>query len=704
MADMSKMSDDELRAIVAGKTLAARDMSKMSDDELRSIAYRQPEPPVGVTIHRGNGVSEVYKGGGKYEPTTMPESRARAVRDVNGRMSDIAEAPLRGIPYAGAFVPRAAAGIKSFMQGTPYADELTAEQAKAKTYDADYPIESTAGQVAGGLVSTLLGAQYLPAAGMLLGVGAKTLPGAIARGGVAGALQGAAQGAGNTEDLTSGKAMTDAGKGMAFGGALGSSIPAALGVAGQGINRMVGNAGDMLSSAAAPTVRYLRENMMDPAKLAVQKRLAAALGPEGMLADVGQEWKGIAQGASARPGSREIVVDPLKARDADKSARMLGTVTTELGGDVIPSEVKKQVRAAQDALSPEYTAVFANAKAVDMKPLADKLGALAVDKRGPTQKAAEDVLGMLYVKGTKELDPNPKTLHEIRKEIDGMMGVEPNRAVKTVLAEARKAIDEELAAKVPGIKPIDAKYAAASRELDAFKTGQKAFDTGRENVVRPSELAGQQSSFAQPAGTAPGPPTSAGIDRLSEGARSEIHRLLGTNSNDVAKLNNLLKGEGDWNRDKLRLLFGQNKADKVLSVLDAERQMEGTFREVVGGSQTGVKTGFNAYLDKIASGRTIPTDTTATGAISRGVQNTVNMFSKGQGEATAERVAKELARLSVATGASRDDIIDALMKRGVRANRLEQLYSATGGASGTLSPLAQALSGSYADPRSRQSK
>nr|WP_244612335.1 hypothetical protein [Brucella sp. 10RB9215] len=77
--------------------------------------------------------------------------------------------------------------------------------------------------------------------------------------------------------------------------------------------------------------------------------------------------------------------------------------------------------------------------------------------------------------------------------------------------------------------------------------------------------------------------------RMKQAARADIDRQVGTKANDVVALKNVLKGEGDWNRDRIGMLFGQERADKALSLLDREARFANTNNDVTGNSFTAAR-------------------------------------------------------------------------------------------------------------------
>jgi hypothetical protein len=295
---------------------------------------------------------------------------------------------------------------------------------------------------------------------------------------------------------------------------------------------------------------------------------------------------------------------------------------------------------------------------------------------------------MLNVPGTDQLDPNPSALFQTRQAIDGILATEQNPQAIRQLTMARQNVDRELARAVPGVKDIDAQFQELARQREALQRGSQVLDTGK-TAVRPGELAQEMADNANPAGTLVGP--SASNVRLREGARAEIDRIVGTNSNDVAKLNQVLKSEGDWNRDKLRTLFGQDRADRLFNVLDRERVFENTFRRTTGNSETASRQSFGKLLDAIATPARPDASRTMFGTVVELGKKGVDRVRGAQGEEQAARIAKALARVSVSEGPQADALIQALMTRSGRAQTNKAIFGASGAAGPQMSPILEAI-------------
>jgi hypothetical protein len=232
-----------------------------------------------------------------------------------------------------------------------------------------------------------------------------------------------------------------------------------------------------------------------------------------------------------------------------------------------------------------------------------------------------------------------------------------------------------LARAVPGIKDVDAQFAELARQNTALTRGQQVLESGR-TAPRPQEVAQEVAQGALPQGNQIGP--SAVPLRLRQGARAEIDRVVGTNANDPAAMQRLVKAEGDWNRDRLRTVFGQKNADAALDAIDRETRFYRTSNRVTSGSDTAMANRFGDFLDEAARPATIPTDTTVAGALLRGGQKVGQKVLGSNAEARAARFAQDLGRLSVAQGDARDRIVSALLDTAQRRRSLDAINSVSG--------------------------
>lgn len=304
------------------------------------------------------------------------------------------------------------------------------------------------------------------------------------------------------------------------------------------------------------------------------------IGPDAVLADLGPNLRAQAAAVSAQPGaqSADALIDTMSARKAGASQRVREGLDEAIGPAPIPSQLQADIRAAKRIVGPEYDRVLATAPPIDLTDLAEVLENRAAGRRGPAQAALRDVRSMLNG-ADGELETSAAVLHQIREAVDGLLESPPDNKTRMVLRAARDDINELLTEAVPDIQAIDSKYRELSRQSEAVDRGQVVLDSNR-SAPRPSELADEMQAGALPEGVLVGP--SGAAFRLSQGTRAEIDRIVGTNIDDRSALARILKGEGDWNRERLVTVYGPDRGERLFRLLDNEARMADTENAVLG--------------------------------------------------------------------------------------------------------------------------
>lgn len=390
------------------------------------------------------------------------------------------------------------------------------------------------------------------------------------------------------------------------------------------------------------------------------------LGPEGMVADLGPNFQGQTGALANLPGpANQTIRTALEERNAGANAR-LGTSIDQLGPRVIPSQVEEGIAGSQRAVGEQYGPVMQNARAVNSEALANRLDAAMANTRGPAQQALQRVRGYLNIPGADVLDPNPQAVFATRQAIDGLLAGEQNPQVIRQLTMARQEVDDLLAQAAPGIKDVDAQYAELARQGEAITEGQRVLDSGR-TAPRPEELTARLTEGAQPQGTAIGP--SAVPLRISQGARADIDRIVGNNQNDIVAINRMIKGEGDWNRAKLASLFGEDRANQLLRVLENERLFADTRNFATGNSLSANRLQYQKAYGGSDARMTIP-EYYGTGGILGAIRGTgVKAVSKVVDALMGSRQqASNAQQANLLTG--REEVVDALIQSQLRGNRL----------------------------------
>lgn len=565
MATIEQLSSALRNAHAAGNVDAARRLAK-AIKAMRAAGPQQQHPEFDGSNIPG------------YDPATgevdrsAPRPRVPTALDPAGAF---ALGGPEGVPVVGpalnAIVKGGAAAAVTPFSGQSFMENYEDMGRIQEDVREKNPISTTAGNVTGAVAGTLPMIAAAPSAFGLTqsGMLAKSL--ASAGGGTL--LSGA------DSAVRSGGDPWETAKGAGFGFGAGLLSPAAAALFGKGVSTVY----DKVKNS-----QIAKQLNMDPRAWALFRKAAERdgltvddavarlddLGEHGMPVDLGPNLQMQGGALAAMPGRQQAIMkDAVAARERGTNLRIRDDLDDVIGKPPVPSKVIADIEAGQKALQPRYKEVFRDASPVDSSQVAKYLDKEIKFLRGGAQKEVRDIRNMLNKVGTDELETNPGVIHQIRMAIDGKLETEADSYVINTLATARQTMDDLLRATVPRIKEVDAQFAELARQKEAIQRGQQVLASGRE-APRPIELADEVQSGALPQGEMIGP--SAVPMRLSQGARAEIERLVGTTANNRVKLRDLIKGEGSWNRERLATLFGQDKADDILRIVEREKQFYDT--------------------------------------------------------------------------------------------------------------------------------
>ncbi|NDB70416.1 MAG: hypothetical protein EB015_20900, partial [Methylocystaceae bacterium] len=205
---------------------------------------------------------------------------------------------------------------------------------------------------------------------------------------------------------------------------------------------------------------------------------------------------------------------------------------------------------------------------------------------GNQRRALEHTREMLTVPGNngmRVVKDNAHNLHAIKQELDNViqydqpgLGVPAgalNRQQGT-LRLLRGQLNNILETQVPGYAEANRASSSLASRQEAVQRGTQALDSGK-TAMTPERL-NQEYATMEPGERA----------AFAKGTRGEIDRILDTRANDVVAGKNVIKGEGDWNRDRLATIFGQEPTDNVINSIDREIKFRDTHNKVVENSQT----------------------------------------------------------------------------------------------------------------------
>ncbi len=659
-------------------TLTVNGVKVKVDDSFKTLSPEEQEATVNEIAAqiaaRGKGNAPARSGGADGAMRAV----ARGTLGIGSYLDELDAATNATLaPLVDPFLPDSYEKLPGETWGERYDQALNIQRRKDDEYDTDNPKLSTGLQIAGGVGSAGALLRAAPVIGnyALGNTGASTgarAVSALAAGGGTGAVQGFGAGEGGV----SGRAK-QAGREMAIGAGTGvAMLPVAAGankLASTLARKILGESNDALSTVTDQARRYVVDELSDPAKIGRYRESLEQLGPQAMLADVSPEWLGVARGAAARPGTRGMIVDPLNERSAMANTRLRGDVADNLGPDPVPSRVDRALAGDQDQVRRRYGPLMAERSNYDFTPITDTLDDEIQRLRGPAQRQLRNVRQMLNVNGQDMVTTDPAIAFETRQAIDGILETEQNTKVISALTEARQMIDDGLRASVPRIKEVDGQFAEIARQRDALGEGRSILNNGA-TAMRPSELDDALRQGALPQGEMVGP---SGVPlRMQQSSLGEIYRAIGTEANDLNALRKTVRGEGDWNREKLGMLFGQDRADNVLNSIDRENVFADTATRVTRQSDTAMGARFGEFLDEVSKGQEIPSDATLTGTAAKLFKSIMKRVVQGNAETNAGKLAEDIGRLSVATGSTRDQIVEAILRRGEK-NVIDQQRAST---------------------------
>lgn len=587
--------------------------------------------------------------GGMMEAAAPQMGYGDQMKNV-GRVLDNG-ARLAGNALSFGMADRIAGGMDAVTGAAPSYDEgVNRQAARTQAIRDANPELATAVEVGSGVVG---GAGLIKNGVTVAGrVGSKLLPRIIGFG-AEGATYGGLHGAGSTYTGDWRDNRDAAWAAAKTGAQIGAGMPlvgAAAGAAYRGVQALAAPALPGVSRSGSTALRMAAQ--ADEAGL----RSLPQMGPEAMLPDAGPSMLGLAQGAatSAGPGRSELV-GRLVQREAGTGQRLADAVDGALGPAPIPSQVERSLQQSRRALGPEYERALEGARAVDTAPIAQRIEAMIPDARGPARAALESARSDLNIPGNPGfLDPSPRALLNVRHALDDALESAPNN-VKSVIGDVRRWVDDELAAKVPGVKAVDAKFQEVMRQREGLQRGQAIFDTDRASVLRPVELADEFSAGAIPRGEMIGP---SGVPyRVRQGARAELDRTVGTQVNDLNALERKLGTNLDWNNQKARTVFGDQPIETVVDAIRTNRAFRNTMQKVVEGSKT-APTSANAKALVASDGPRA--DLTLTGMAASGIQRVARALMSLNSSSTKDQVARVLASPNV------EAVADQLLRQATR--------------------------------------
>ena len=529
-----------------------------------------------ATPRRGHNAPEFQPIGVEgYDPTTGE------VTKPNGSGVEAAlSSTLEGIPVAGPIlqsgVENAAAGIGSAISGKPFSQVRSEMGDIVDKSQEDHPYITAAGNVGGAVLGTIPMVMAAPGA---FGVG-MSLPAATAMGGVSGAALGGADAA-----VRSGGDAKEALKGAAWGGVLGAVAPTA--------GKLIGSAvGSIANRVRAPGVqtptgaqRAISRAAGSDAIDDVAARLADA-GDAAMPMDLGPNLQRQAGALAATPGrGQEIIRSAVAQRQQGAGSRIMSALDDALGGPIDTLAAADDIIAKRSAAAkPLYDAAYK--KPVPFtRELEDLLKRPTISKalsRAQTLAADEGIpspqwFASIADDGTVAIKnvPDVRQLDLTKRALDDMISA-AQRGGSNNEARIFTNLKEQLVKMVDDAVP---EYAAARKAfsgpasiLDAMEQGSTLFS----RQTTPAQILRDMAKMDK-----------AQREAFQQGARAQVADIMGTARNDALAARNAFSS--GYNKEKLELVVGKEKAGKLLGALDNEALFTRTRDVVTGNSETAAR-------------------------------------------------------------------------------------------------------------------
>lgn len=592
--------------------------------------------------------------------------------------NDYLEAIVRGTPIGSwgdeieGMLKGAAYNLTGGTMGTPRNEAQAYARARQRAFDARNPKTSMALQFGGALAT----APFAP--GVRAAQGASML-GRMSAAAQTGAGYGALYGAGLGDDGLASRAE-EAAKGAVIGGSLGAAAaPVATGAANtikyiadkyRGIpaplQNMERGAIDRVVRAMGDDGLYVGNQAQPPAPGGYAQRVAQ-LGPEGMLADMGTNLRGQAQGLTTQPGrGQQILVDALEARNAGEAGRIAQDTTAVLGParDLVAAEAAT-TEAARAAAKPFYDQFYATQIPVN-QTLVGLLQRIPQSVWGKVQQLAQaegvDLTNVINTGRGVDL---------VKRGLDDMAraagrGTNEERVYSGLARSIRNEVDSLLSPRNPSASPW-----AQARRLsgDGLQYGE-GVEAGRQAFSRqthPDQLRADLAAMSPVQRSA-----------FEEGARGQIRDIMGNaaTAQGEAGATAARRALGsEYARDKLRMILqpaGETPRagpgpDRLIDRLDAETAFANTRNLAYQGTQTAARTAAQKEFPNAASRREAAEKLGGKSMTGLGLEagyRVINALMGGALDSRNARISADAARLLSAQGIQRDALARALMDYG----------------------------------------
>ena len=713
---------DEIRAARA-KDKGGNVLSEIRAARMRDTVSRTPD---GRTVASGTtqGQAEDIPPGMVFDPRTGGYVDTALDAQRMGKARGAAASFIQGAPFVGEYADEALGAVDAAISGrSPEIAQETMRQSRAQFQESN-PYTATAAGIAGGIAGAApLAAMAAPAvvASAPTGLAAQAAGGAVA-GGALGAVEGAVSGYGRGTGEGRG---SEAWGGGVIGGIAGGAMGAAAPVVSRGAASMV----EWFKKRDVPSIakelgisqnaaKILKADL-DATDFASAQRNLDTAGPDAMIADASRPLREALDasitggGAASRIGSEAV-----SARAAAAGKKLETVLDATLGK---PQGVGAAARSISQRTAPARQKSYdkAYATAIDYSTGAPGEKVMGVLDRIPPrtlnaaiQEADEAMIAAGKVNQQIRVNiaddgsisfgqmPNVQQLDEIKKALGSVAAKEvdtfgrPTAAgtrAKKLARELRDAIGEA----VPDYKTA-VRLGGDKIEADqALDMGRKIFGAGvtREQVRDTMKNASVEAKDQ----------ARQGIREYIDDALARVRRSIDdpdADTTETLKLLNTLSTRDA--REKLTVVLGKTKADRLLKEIDAAGKQFGTRAAIATGSATGRREARSRAIDEVMAPGIL--QSAQQGNPSATVKGVIQLLTRETPAAGQARRQEALAEVATALTSIRgQDAKDALLVI-ERAMRGQPIKTAEAAKIGRLVAGSTALAGYQTGTKSLTTK
>lgn len=570
------MSDDILDRYSRGNVTAAPIADgSFTPSDIFSKYERRPD------------LAEVDKPKTKIVVRPEPRGDVANMSGFNNRM-------VSDIPIVGPLFDKATAATGAAIQpllsnnakdktfGQRYLENLALQDQRNQQYGEQHPIAAPIADIAGSamalgpLSQTAIGSRMMGMTGNSLG--ARVYQGAAGMGSLETANQ-----------LLKGSNPIDQGFfgpvpiAMA-GGAIAPMVGEAIAAGGNGLLNWLPRRTGPLAGVNS-TGRNMLVNAVEgetPASLVEAQR---RFGPSGLLADVNQQTTDLAGGMADVPGvHKQVVREAYRERAGGQKDRIVQSLDQNTVPQVDIAHLGRLIDQDQKTLSKPLYDQF---RSMQVHPIPEIKALIPRLEAAGAFNKAEEIAGIsgrpferkFFTGGPQKEFPTTEAWDLVKRSLDSRISAaldatKPDRNVASELMKLKedmlREIDKSNAG--PVYKAAREKFAEYATLKDQMKEGGKTWERGNT----PDELRYETSLL-----------TPFEMAARRQGARDAVQNIIeNSHLGDTTARNKLLTDAG---QKKLEILFGKQRAERLVTDLKAELNMSAKTNEVVGGSPTSGK-------------------------------------------------------------------------------------------------------------------